>query len=254
MKGMGYMHTKIALLISTLLTLVVEAGAAGPLCPIAANLAAVKGSYMAGEPIEIRLTANNRGTEPVSFAANYPTFEAGNGSGLRFTLEEERHAVHRSEPQQAQPLTLELIVPILPLAPGKTWSISVFLQRFMPDLPPGIHQIEYSVKLECSDQNGLPAGTADGQGTLSVAVLDTKEAELATAIAELASRLNSTDHSVALSVGEGLLVTNSPLVIPYLLFGPCCGTPRAPLSAHWRSFRAIRTLRTLCWGSFGVGG
>jgi HEAT repeat protein len=90
------------------------------------------------------------------------------------------------------------------------------LQSFMPDLPPGTHSIEYSAKLECMGQNPLADGTAEGQGTLSVMVLDTKEAELATVIAELASRLNTTDHSTARSVEEALLVTNSPLVIPYL--------------------------------------
>src|SRR5580658_6885697 len=210
------MHKKIAALIFTLLTLEVEASAAASSAPVAANLATVKGSYMAGEPIEIRLTVKNRGSETARIAAAYPTFEAGSDSGLRFTVAEERHAVRRSEPRQVQSVIASLIVPILPLAPGATWSVSVFLQRFMPDLPPGTHSIEYSAKLECVGKNGLAAGTADGQGTLSVAVLDTKETELATAIAELASRLHTTDHLARRSAEEALLVANSPLVIPYL--------------------------------------
>jgi hypothetical protein len=194
----------------------VEGKAAGPPCPIAANLTVVKGSYMAGEPVEVRLTANNTGREPASIAALYPTFATGNGSGISFSVAEELRVVHPPQTAQRPSIIASLKVPILPLAAGETWAVSIFLQSFMPDLPPGTHQIGYSVKLECFGQNVLAAGTADGQGVLSVVVLNTKEAELGTAIADLASRLNTTDYWAQRSAQEGLLVTNSPLVIPWL--------------------------------------
>jgi hypothetical protein len=110
------------------------ATASTPPCPVAANLAVVKGSYLAGEPIELRLTASNAGSETVRIAAAYPTFEAGDDSGLRFTAVDGRHDTRRSERAEAQPVIPSLTVPMLPLAPGETWSVSVFLQRFMPDL------------------------------------------------------------------------------------------------------------------------
>jgi hypothetical protein len=105
---------------------------------------------------------------------------------------------------------------MLPLAPGETWSVSVFLQRFMPDLSPGTHNLGYSVKVECFDQTGRAGGSTNGEGVLSVLVLKTNEVELAAAIAELASRLHTTDRWVRRSAEEALLVANSPLVIPYL--------------------------------------
>lgn len=209
------MPGQIVLLIVTVLMFGADAVAAGAPCPVAVNLTVLKGSYMAGEPIEVRLTANNTGSEAASISAAYPAFGGGNDSELRFSVDGERPAVHRSQPPPGQYADANFRIPIVPLAPGETWSMSVFLQSFMPDLSPGDHTVTYSARLECAAKSDSETGP-EGQGVFSVVVLKTGEHELATAIAELASRLDTTDQWARRSVEEGLLVTYSPLVIPLL--------------------------------------
>ena len=127
------MHNRTASLLAGILTLGLRAGVAASPCTVAANVTVVRGSYMAGEPIELRLTANNVGSEPVRISADYPTFEGFDGSGLRFTPVEERLPAHNpAPPQDPYSISASHRVPLVPLAKGATWSVSLFLQAFMP--------------------------------------------------------------------------------------------------------------------------
>src|SRR5579862_9592113 len=120
--------------IAAMLILGLHLGAAATTCPVAANLTAIKASYMANEPIEVRLTVNNTGQETAHFLADYPYFGEGIDSGIRFTIHGERPPFRLLQPAGSWPASH--LVPIQPLAPGETFSVSIVLQSFMYDLPP----------------------------------------------------------------------------------------------------------------------
>lgn len=129
---------------------------------LTATLVPTKASYFQGEPIEVLLAITNGTHEGAKLWADYPAF-VGPRKGISvFPAAGRQRGAQPSEPLAWAPASWK--VPMLPLDSGETWSVRVYLQRFIGELAPGTHDLEYSIDIECTTPTLLPPLQREGGG------------------------------------------------------------------------------------------
>jgi len=185
---------------------------------LSATLTPSKDSYLSGEAIELRLTITNNGTEVAQFLAPYPSFEWGDG-GIKLSLIGAPALRTAKEPESNYIEVPAGKAPIVSVDPGAHWSRSVYAQRYLPDIPPGTHDIAYVLGISLFGTPGTPGEPRPiikGAGTITVVVLDGGASEVSKRIEETAKRFDAGNSSDVQEAAEALSVTDSPLVVPYL--------------------------------------
>jgi hypothetical protein len=189
------------------------------------NMTPSQASYVVGEPIDIVLTIRNDTDETVSFEERYPDFASARGTGgISLVLLGGAVAKPKQAPRdpwlgpRLDPVSSLIVasgpkIQLASLAAGKARTFKVFLQQFAGDLPPGAHNIAYTFDIDQVPREG-PHIQATGQFTATI--VSAGAGELAEAIAQHAKEYETSDYWTSRAAEEGLLIVNSPLVIPYL--------------------------------------
>jgi hypothetical protein len=196
---------------------------------LAATLSPARESFVAGEPIDLSFAIRNTTSTTVTVSAAGPFFISFQGDiGLKVTSEPGTKARATSilwNPWFAAPgdpvtgqrnLVINMKVPMVSLKPGETSSTPVFAQQYLGDPGPGTYSIAYSVAMSTRTQ-GLAGPPVKGDGSFKIVVSPGSNAQLAQALAFRVDAQKSTDFRVIKTATEGLLLVNSPAVIPYLL-------------------------------------
>lgn len=184
------------------------ASAAGAQEGLTARLETTKASYVAGEPIELRLVVSNPTVEYLTMEVDYP-FRG------EISLSQARESV-TGLPGKAPASTGEPSpafaggkVVDLPIAPGESWSTDVYAQRYMQAPPTGSYELEYSVKVDFSG-SGTTQGATTSRGRVQVMVTPGTESELSSVLATIWSPFETAPEYGTRQTAD------TPLAIPYL--------------------------------------
>jgi hypothetical protein len=146
----------------------------------------------------------------------YPTF-AGNGRGVTMVLAGEVANRFVLSADRAQREAVIRPAPVVMLGPGESWSVAIFLQRFIPAVGPGTHRIRYSADLLLTRIGSGRPESATGSGEFQLVVLDAPPHAVADALAGYWDRFDSAgmDYWRRVASQEAICVTDSPLAVPY---------------------------------------
>jgi hypothetical protein len=184
---------------------------------LSARVEVAKARFAEGEPIEIRLTVENPGTQPVELAVDYPSFAsiAEDEPGFVFST---RGTGLSLRPEEEDGLSLGKRVPLVAVPPHGSWSVSVFLQRFLDSPRSGSYRLPYSLRLTgAARPDAATPLLAAVKGELSFAVDPAKLGELDSALLAFARRLEGSDFWGRRAAVEALSVVRDERVIPHLV-------------------------------------
>jgi hypothetical protein len=182
---------------------------------IVATLTPTRPSYTAGEAVEMRLTISNRRSSVVRFFDSYPLFGSSAG-GIKLTLADTQ--LYASAARGSFGLGVGAGGPfrIVPLEPGKSWSVDVYAQRYLPAIPYGTHDISYEIGISLADPTAGSEDIIRGKGTVRLSIVDAGDAELVRIFGEAQERYFHGTSELKREAEEALAASTSPVVIPYL--------------------------------------
>jgi len=214
------------------------AGRLGAQAESLATLTTTKPSYLSGEPIALNLRVTNNSASTLNILGNYPEFAFSKDNGIKLGPIAQSRMDRVLAPRQAdapadieasasnrgaanQPYAFSVVrIPgkysSTPVQSRAQWSVELYLQSYMKDLPVGVHEVAYSINLDAEPPKPAPPMTIEGRGVLRIVVTPAAEGELAGVLSELGERFKTADWQVKRESEEALSIANSPLVLPYL--------------------------------------
>jgi hypothetical protein len=191
-------------------------------CPVTARISNTKAVFIEGEPVALRLTFTNPGAASANLFANYPYFKFRKIYGVLITTGYPTVASRSGERTFAGIVMNDLDgsmspvggdgsiaamnrkIPVIPIAPGTTWAVDIYLQQFLTPPAVGRHRVTYAIDARCDDQPNQPRGAVrqDGPDELDFTVVPGTPAELGDVIKTYGARLDALEMS-SLHKGNG---------------------------------------------------
>jgi hypothetical protein len=216
--------------LAAILMLVAARGGFAASAPsIGATLSPTEETYVVGDPVELNLTITNNWTETVGCAADYPSFREGQHTGITIRP---AGPLRGDQTQASMEEVRHDRVSIIPVKPGESWSVKVYLSRFLKSIGVGTQRLQYSIDLDCVGENLRPSAwpnqggfvgdsqrpiAATGKGEFVVNVLYDADGRLPEVVKKYGRSVDSDPEFWGQrSAAEALSVIDSPLVIPYL--------------------------------------
>lgn len=214
---------------------------------VGATLSPAEESYVVGDPVGLSLTITNNWTETVGCAADYPSFHEGQHLGITIRP---AGPLRGNDTEASMEEVRHNRVSIIPVKPGESWSVRVYLSRFLTSVGVGTHRLQYSIDLDCvgeylrpstwPNQGGFvgdaqrPIAVA-GKGEFVVNVLYDADNRLPDIVKRYGRAVEyDPDFWGQRSSAEALSVIASPLVIPYL---------KPVLDSGWADLRMLAKFR-----------
>jgi hypothetical protein len=194
-------------------------------------LTPAKPLYVQGEPVSLRLIVTNGMNDPAWLSLSYPSFDYAGVAAITLDVIPDHTTGAQLKPAVKSVLGGALLqrIPRVPVGPGQSWAVDVFLQRLAGDVGPGTHAVTYSIRIPSQIQSHTAPGesvpgpsdnsVALGSGSFSIAIAAGSAAELADVLAGYEKGRageEGDDFWKPHSAEEALCVTPSPMVIPYL--------------------------------------
>jgi hypothetical protein len=198
-----------------------------------ASLAPAQAVFVRGEPIDLDLILRNGEEAPLTVGPEYPSFFDREGKrGIKLTAKGRvlvtTHDRDWGEWKGGPPaLPHGSSVAWEPptgfgwgrgktIRPGESWTVKIFLQQFTRDLEPGDYEFAYSIDIPTISRNKEREIAFRGTGDFRVSVIKGSDSELSTALARHAKTKNG-DYWSMREAMEGLILVDSPVVVPYLI-------------------------------------
>lgn len=199
-------------LISLFLAIVLPellAGGDDPVPRVDVTIEIGKARYVAGEPVDVRVTFTNKDKRAVQIETVYPIFD-----GV---------SVESTDLIAREGLGGSLSGTLQSIEPGKNWSTRFYLQRYVKAPKPGPHHARINFQVQAYDPKDYPAGpaaTLKAMTEVRFRVEPGRPGELAALLKPYGDAIKvdgpHADDWACREAVEALSVVDDPAVIPFL--------------------------------------
>lgn len=181
--------------------------ATAEVCPLQVQVTPTHKVWNAGEPVEIQVRFNNQSDHTAKLALLYPSLGGRGFPGITFTLDE------KTSPANISANAIESLVDV---AAHSSWTIRVYINKFIPALTVGANPVHWLLEIACLDARGEPLTPATYNGRFTIQVNSKPTSDLAALANTYVERLDSAQHWKRQEAIEALSNMSDPAALPAL--------------------------------------